>query len=116
MVEESMRTRVAAYLKERRQNDPGLRVYCDDLNLRSLTGFPPDKFLTAHSLPSDPLALLKQFDETGVRYVVCSNWEVSTLTKLFPELREGKGDDVFHPVSQVSSKGSGWKLWVYRFR
>jgi len=116
VIEESMRTGIAAYLKEKRQNDPGLRIYCDDGNVRSLSGIPPDRFLIAYYLPSDPAALLKRFDETGVKYVVCTNWEVSTLTTLFPALREGKGDDVFHPVAHVRAKYSGLELWVYRFR
>jgi hypothetical protein len=60
--------------------------------------------------------LLKRFDEAGVKYVVCPNWEFSTLTKLFPEVREGKGNDAFHPVAPARSKRSDLELWVYRFR
>jgi hypothetical protein len=114
--EESAKTVVAAYLKDVHRNDPGLRIYCDEGNTRSLSGIPPDKFLTAYNLPSDPDALLKRFDEAGVKYAVCTNWEASTLTRFFPGLREGKGDDFFQPVSHARSKRSGMELWVYRFR
>ncbi|HMB28354.1 MAG TPA: phospholipid carrier-dependent glycosyltransferase [Blastocatellia bacterium] len=114
--EESAKTVVAAYLKEAHKNDPGLRIYCDEGNTRALTGLRYDRFLTAYNLPADPGALLKRFDEAGVKYVVCTNWETSTLTRFFPELREGKGDDVFRPVSHARSKHSGMEVWVYRFR
>jgi hypothetical protein len=114
--EESAKTVVAAYLKDVHKNDPGLRIYCDEGNTRALTGLSYDRFLTAYNLPADPGALLKRFDEAGVKYVVCTNWETSTLTRFFPELREGKGGDVFQPVSHARSKHSGMEVWVYRFR
>jgi hypothetical protein len=116
VIEESMRIGVADYLREAHKNDPSLRIYCDDGNVRFLSGIPHDKFLTASNLPSDPAALLKRFDEAGVKYVVCTNWEVSTVTKLFPELRKGQSDDIFQPVTQARSKHSGMEFWVYRFR
>ncbi|HEY6402359.1 MAG TPA: phospholipid carrier-dependent glycosyltransferase, partial [Blastocatellia bacterium] len=47
VIEESMRTNVAAYLKEAHKNDPALRIYCDDANVRYLSGIPKDRFLTA---------------------------------------------------------------------
>ncbi|HKQ75346.1 MAG TPA: hypothetical protein VJ810_16725 [Blastocatellia bacterium] len=114
--EESAKTVIAAYLKDVYRNDPGLRIYCEEGNVRSLTGMPSDRFLTSYNLPADPAGLLKRFDEAGVKYVVCTNWETSTLTRLFPEVRNGTGNDVFHPVTKVPSKYSGLELWVYRFR
>src|SRR5215475_11596430 len=116
MSEESAKTVVAAYLKDVHKNEPGLRIYCDEVNTRFLSGLPSDRFLSAYNLPADPDALLKRFDEAGVKYVVCTNWETSTLTRFFPELRDGKGDDVFRPVSHARSKRSGLVVWVYRFR
>jgi hypothetical protein len=114
--EESAKTVIAAHLKEFHRNDPDLRIYCDEGNTRSLSGVPPSRFLTSYNLPADPDALLKRFDEAGVKYVVCTNWEVSMLTKLFPGVREGKGADIFHPVAHARSKGSTLEIWVYRFR
>jgi len=114
--EETAKTDVAAFLKEMRRNDTGARIYCDDGNVRSLSGIPSERFLTAYNLPDDPAALLKRFDDAGVKYVVCTNWEASILTKLFPEVNKGIGNDVFQPVTQIASKRSGLRLWVYRFR
>jgi len=114
--EESAKTVVAAYLKEAHKNDPGLRIYCDDGESRFLSGIPRDRFLTSYNLPTGPTALLKRFDEAGVKYVVCPNWEFSTLTASFPALREGKDDDIFHPVAHARSKHSILEMWVYRFR
>jgi hypothetical protein len=116
VIEESMRANVAAYIKEAHKNDPSLRIYCDDANVRFLSGLPKDRFLTAYNLPSDQDALLKRFDEAGVDFAVCANWEVSTLTKLFPKLRKGIGDSVFYPVTHTSAKRSGMEFWIYRFR
>jgi hypothetical protein len=114
--EDSARSAVAAYLREVHKNDPGSRIYCDDGQVRFLSGLPSDRFLTAHNLPTDPDAMLKRFDEAGVKYVMAANWEVSTLTKLFPVVREGKVSDIFHPVTHVRAKGSSLEIWVYRFR
>jgi Dolichyl-phosphate-mannose-protein mannosyltransferase len=114
--EEFAKSVVAAYLKEVHRNDPGLRIYCDDGNIRSLSGIPPDRFLNTYNLPTDPGALLKRFDEAGVKYAVCTNWEVSALTRFFPELHEGKDGAVFHPVAHARSQRSGLEFWVYRFR
>jgi hypothetical protein len=116
MSEESAKTVVADHLKEVHKNDPGLRIYCEEGSTRFLSGLPSDRFLTAYNLPADQGALLKRFDEAGVKYVVCTNWETSTLTRFFPELREGKGGDVFQPVLHARSKRSGMEVWIYRFR
>ena len=83
---------------------------------RSLSGIPSGEIPDRLQLPDDPAALLKRFDEAGVKYVVCTNWETTTLTRLFPEVRKGIGNDIFHPVTHAASKYSGLELWVYRFR
>ncbi|MBO0859790.1 MAG: glycosyltransferase family 39 protein [Chloracidobacterium sp.] len=114
--EEAAKTVIAAYLKAAHNTDPGFRIYCDDPQARFLSGIPRDRFLVSYNLPHGPAALLKRFDEAGVKYVVCPNWEFSTLTASFPELREGKDDDVFHPVAHARSKHSVLEMWVYRFR
>ena len=114
--EESAKSIVATYLMEVHKNDPGLRIYCEDGQTRFLSGVPADRFQTSYNLPAEPTALLRRFDEAGVKYAVCTNWEVSTLTRFFSELREGKGDDFFRPVAYARSKRSGLELWVYKFR
>src|SRR5262245_17710443 len=116
VAEESAKTVIADFLQEIRRNDPAFRIYCDEGNVRSLSGIPAERFLSAYQLPDDPAALLQRFDEAGVKYVVCTNWETSTLTRFFPELREGKGGDVFRPVLHARSKRSGMEVWIYRFR
>jgi hypothetical protein len=114
--EETARTGIAAYLKEVHRDDPGSRIYCEDGNVRFLTGIPAERFLTSYRLPADTTALLKHFDQAGVKYVVCNTWEVSQLVKLFPEVGKGKGNDVFHPVMRAGAKYSKLEFWVYRYR
>jgi hypothetical protein len=114
--EETARAGIADYLKGAHRDDPGARIYCEDGNVRFLTGIPAERFLTAYQLPADTTALLKRFDEAGVKYVVCNTWEVSQLIKLFPELGKGKGNDVFHLVMRAGAKYSKLEFWVYRYR
>ena len=116
VAEESAKTVIADFLQDSRRNDPAFRIYCDEGNVRYLSGIPAERFLTAYQLPEDPAALIKRFDEAGVKYVVCTNWETSTLTRLFPEIRKGESTDVFHPITHAASKYSGLELWVYGFR
>jgi hypothetical protein len=114
--EETARAGIAAYLKEVHGDDPGSRIYCEDGNVRFLTGLPAERFLTSYQLPADSAALLKRFDEAEVKYVVSNTWEVSQLVKLFPEVGKGKGNDVFHPVMRAGAKYSKLEFWVYRYR
>jgi hypothetical protein len=113
--EESAKSVVASYLKEVHKNDPGLRIYCDDGQTRFLSGIPSDRFLTPSDLPADPAALLKRFDEAGVKYVVCTNWDASALTKLFPEVRQGKGDDVSIRLRTPAQGGPNLKFGFIGF-
>jgi hypothetical protein len=114
--EETAKSVIAAYIKEVYKNDPSLRIYCEDGGVRFLTGLPRDKFVTSYNLPADREAFLKRFDENGVKYAVCSNWDASITTTLFPGLREGKGGDAFQEVVYSPSKRSSLKLWIYRVR
>jgi hypothetical protein len=114
--EETARAGIANYLKGVHRDDPSSRIYCEDGNVRFLTGIPAERFLTSYQLPADTTALLKRFDDAGVKYVVCNTWEVSQLVKLFPEVGNGKGNDIFHPVMRAGSKYSKLEFWVYRYR
>jgi hypothetical protein len=114
--EETARIEIAEYLKGVYRDDPGLRIYCEDGNVRFLSGIQQDKFLTAYQLPADTASLLRRFDEAGVKYVVCNTWEVSQLIKLFPELSQAKGNDIFHLVRRAGARYSKLEFWVYRYR
>ncbi|MBO0721493.1 MAG: phospholipid carrier-dependent glycosyltransferase [Blastocatellia bacterium] len=114
--EETARTGIADFLKRVHRDDPSLSIYCEDGNVKFLTGISKEKFLTAYQLPSDATALLRRFDEAGVKYVVCNTWEVSQLTKLFPEVGKGKGNDIFHPVMRAGARYSRLEFWIYRYR
>jgi Dolichyl-phosphate-mannose-protein mannosyltransferase len=114
--EETARIAIAGYLKRVHQDDPGSRIYCEDGNVRFHTGIPADMFLTAYQLPADSSALLKRFDEAGVKYVVANTWEVSQLVKLFPDVNKGKDNEIFHPVMRAGTNYSKLEFWVYRYR
>jgi hypothetical protein len=114
--EETARAGIANYLKGVHRDDPSSRIYCEDGNVRFLTGIPAERFLTSYQLPADTTVLLKHFDDAGVKYVVCNTWEVSQLVKLFPEVGNGKGNDIFHPVMRAGARYSKLEFWVYRYR
>ncbi len=114
--EESARKEIAGYLSQIHQSNPHIRIYCEDGIVQFLSGIPSEKFLNSSGLPADSTALLNRFSEDGVEYVVCTSWEISTLTKLLPELKDGTGNDIFQPVMHAGSKHSQLDLWVYRLR
>lgn len=114
--EESAMSSIAGYLKDIHRNDPDLRIYCEVGGTRILSGIPSERFRNSFNLPTGSAAFLNQLREDGVEYVVCTNHEISTLTKLFPDLAQGRGNDVFQLVMHAGSKNPKLDLWVYRFR
>jgi hypothetical protein len=113
--DESARITIAEQLKDLHHHQPDLRIVCEDGNVRFLSGLPPAKFINPSGLPANRDELLSRLRADGAGYVVCANWEASTLTRLFPELREGAGGDSFRLVSHADSPPSGLKFWVYWF-
>jgi hypothetical protein len=113
--DESARVVVAGHLREAYRQHPDRRIVCEDGNVRFLSGLPPERFISPAGLPAEAGEVLHRLRAEGVTHVVCTNWEASTLTRLFPELSRGAGGETFRLVNQVASPPSGLKFWVYRF-
>jgi hypothetical protein len=113
--DESARAVIAVYLRDVHRQRPDLRIVCDEGSLRFRSGLPPERFINPAGLPADAGEFLNRLRADGAGYVVCNNWEVSTLTRLFPGLGKGLGGGPFRLVSQAASPPSGLNFWVYRF-
>ncbi|MGH9931445.1 MAG: hypothetical protein ACREA9_19735, partial [Pyrinomonadaceae bacterium] len=114
--EESTRKEIAGYINSVHRSNPDVRIICEDGGVRMLSGVPAEKFLISSNLPAGHASFMNRLKQDRVEYLVTTDWEVSTPTKLFPELKEGTGNDIFQPVMRAESKYSSLKLWVYRIR
>ncbi|MCW5969648.1 MAG: hypothetical protein KIT57_14165 [Blastocatellales bacterium] len=111
--DERAREAIALQLKETYRDDSEM-IYCDDGNVRFLSGIARDRFANQLKFPDEPESFLARLRELRVRYAVCTSWETSALTVRFLHLREGEGDENFEPVAESASKRSGLKIRIYR--
>lgn len=114
--DESARMEIASLLKEARQNDPDLRLYCEDGNVRFLSGIEPERFVRISQRHTEREELLKELRDGRVRYVISTSWERTALTRLFPGLREGSEEGAFEPIASARSRSTSLVFWVYRIR
>ncbi len=106
---ENSKTEIGLYLRKLHLQHPDRRFLCDDVAVRYASGIPWEKFVHQWGFPSDPAAWEARLRSEKVGYLTCGGKEVSAAAKLFPELREGKGNRLFRPV-----KGFKRKVWVYQ--
>jgi hypothetical protein len=114
--DEFSRKEIAAYISDVHRSAPHVRIFCEDGSVRILSGFPSEKFLDSSDLPTDRAAFVNRLRQDRVEYLITTSSEVSTLTRLFPELKQGTGNDIFQPVMRAESKYSSLKIWVYQIR
>lgn len=96
--------------------NPSTRIFCDDATVQALSGMPPVKFLGSSNSPDDRELFLTYLKENGVEYIVYSDTEASTMTKLFPELSNGIGSELFHLSIPATRKDWHGRIWLYRFQ
>jgi len=106
---------VARYLEAEHRANPQLRVFCDDVAVRVLSGIPPARFLSTPYSPREADAFLEHLKKNGVEYLVYVGVEGSTPVKLFPELAHGVGKGLFQTVMRASPEGWHTSVWLYRF-
>jgi len=96
--------------------NPSIRIFCDDATVQALSGSPPVRFLGSSSSPNDRELFLTYLKENGVEYVVYSDTEASTMTKLFPELSNGIGSELFQLFVPATRKDWHGRIWLYRLQ
>jgi len=96
--------------------NPSTRIFCDDATVQALSGIPPVRFLGSSDSPNNRELFLIYLKENGVEYVVYTDTEASTMAKLFPELSNGIGSELFHLFIPASRKDWHGRIWLYRFQ
>ena len=97
---------------------PGLngRIFSDEGTVVALSGLSESIFLTSADAPRDREEFLKFLREKNVEYLVFVEKEDSTPSKLFPELGNGNGNDLFQPVMHAGARFLPTNVWLYRVR
>ena len=96
--------------------NPSIRIFCDDATVQALSGLPPVRFLGSSNSPNDRELFLTYLKENDVEYVVYTDTEGSTMAKLFPELGNGIGSDLFHLFAPATRKDWHGRIWLYKFQ
>jgi len=115
--EEGAKKSIAVSLRQIHERDPQARIWCEEAVVRYLSGIPAGSFVNASGWPQeadDAAPFLNRLGQEGVGYVVCASREVSLLTKLFPELRQGSGAGFFQPIARAGSSFPRRDFWIYR--
>lgn len=107
---------VANYLHAHFQTDSNARIFCDEGTVQALSGIPPEKFLTSFDAPRDREAFLNYLKEKNVEYLVFIDKGDSTPAKVFPELKNGLGNDLIQPVLHARARFLRTDIWLYRLR
>lgn len=96
--------------------NPDAHVFCDDASVKDLSSVPPVKFVGSSDSPTNREAFLTYLRENGVEYIVYSDREASTVTKLFPELSNGIGSELFQLSVPATRKDWHGRVWLYRYQ
>jgi Dolichyl-phosphate-mannose-protein mannosyltransferase len=107
---------VADYLHAHFQTDSNARIFCDEGTVQALSGIPPEKFLTSTDAPRDREAFLNYLKEKNVEYLVFVSNQDSTPVRLFPELKNGEGNELIQPVLHIRARFLRTDIWLYRLR
>ena len=107
---------VADYLREHYQPAVDGLIFSDEGNVTALSGIAPDKFLTSSDAPKDREGFLVFLKEKNVAYLVFVKSVTSTPAKLFPELQDGNGNELFQPVLHAQARFLRMEIWLYRVR
>lgn len=105
---------VAEYLRSQIEPGSNSRIFSDDGTVLALSGIPSQRFSSSSDIPKDRAGFVAYLKEKNVEYLVLGDKEDSTPVKLFPELKDGQGNEMFRPVMHASSGFLPAELWLYR--
>jgi hypothetical protein len=111
---EYARRSVADYLRAHFNPDTGARIFNDEGTVLAVSGIPTESFLSSTDAPRERSAFIAYLKEKNVEYLVYIEKQDSTPARLFPELKEGRGDDTFEPVMRASSRFLREEIWLYK--
>jgi hypothetical protein len=107
---------VADYLRDHYQTNSNTRIFSDEGTVTVLSGIPEQKFLTSSAAPRDREMFLAFLKEKNVEYLVFVDKGDSTPSRLFPELQNGEGNELFQPVLHAHARFLRMEIWLYRLR
>lgn len=107
---------VADYLRDHLGARSDSRIFSDEGTVTVMSGIPAEKFLTTSDAPKERESFLAFLNKRNVEYAVYTNKGDSTLTKLFPELENGAGNELFQPVLVSKARFFRIEIWVYQVR
>ncbi|MFN2579180.1 MAG: phospholipid carrier-dependent glycosyltransferase [Pyrinomonadaceae bacterium] len=105
---------VGDYLRDHFDLTSKKRIFCDDGNVRVLSGIPDETFMTSANAPKDREAFLNFLNQENVEYLIVVETERSAPFELFPssEYNERIGD--FQSVMYARSNFIKTNIQVYR--
>lgn len=105
---------VSEYLHSNFQANSNLHVFSDEGTVIALSGLSEEHFLSSVDAPRDRVGFTSFLKDKHVDYLVYVEKEDSTLTKLFPELRDGVGNEMYQPVMHAVARFLPTEVWVYK--
>ena len=106
----------ADYLRDHFPPNSTGRIFSDEGTVQVMSGLLPEKFVSSSDAPRDREAFVNYMKEKNVEYLVFIDKGDSTLAKLFPELKNGTGNELMKPVLHVRARFLRTDIWVYRLR
>src|SRR6266850_4993968 len=107
---------VADYLQHHYEPNSQAFIFSDEGTVSVMSGIPEGKILTSSDARKDRAGFLALLKEKNVNYLVFVNKIDSTPAKLFPELSNGTGNELFEPVMHGTSRFLRMDIWLYRVR
>jgi Dolichyl-phosphate-mannose-protein mannosyltransferase len=105
---------VADYLRDHIDPKSSTRIFSDEGTVTVMSGLPAEMFLTSSDAPRDREGFINTLKSKNVEYLVFVEHEDSTPAKLFPELRDGRGNEIFKPVTHAGTSFVHIEIWVYQ--
>jgi len=107
---------VADYLQHHYEPNSQAFIFSDEGTVSVMSGIPEGKILTSSDARKDRAGFLALLKEKNVNYLVFVNKIDSTPAKLFPELSNGTGNELFEPLMHSTARFLRMDIWLYRVR
>lgn len=104
--------RAAAFLRTHVR--PGAKIFNDDGTILALSEIPQESFQSSSDAPPDREGFLDYLKEKKVEYLVQVSGQATTPARLFPELQQGAGNEMFEPVLHSGSSFLRADIWLYK--
>lgn len=105
---------IAEYLRAHFKPETRTRIFSDEGTALALSGIASESFLSSTYAPHHREGFVNFLRENNVEYLVFVEQPGSILPELFPELKDGAGNEMFRPVRHARSRFLPANIWLYR--